>query len=335
MWALKNATPYAADRFVTVDPHGERRWVVVVKGTFDIHPDGSTTPAETQEPALFAPEYVGDDAESSLRWEVDLQPAKTGTDVYVVGSAFAPQGRPCTELTVGLQMPGRTKTLQVTGDRVWERNAVGLVEPSAPLPFTEMPIVYERAYGGYDRQDKDPGAHRLLPENPVGRGFFTSLGHRNGKPLPNVTYPGKGMSDGVAGFGAIASHWQPRMSFQGTYDAKWLEEQKPLLPLDWDPRVLSCAPADQQFRPHLRGGEPFAVVNMSPHAPAVRFKLPKHYFGLKTIAGAKTFEHRARIDTVVIEPRHPRVLVVWHSELACHHDIDAIDHTIILEKQYV
>jgi hypothetical protein len=315
MWALKNTTPYVAERFVTIDPSGERRWVVAIKGTFDIQPDGSTSPAQTQVPAFFAPEFVGDDAESSVRYEADLRPAKPSTDVYVVGSAFAPGDKALTGLAVGLQMPGRTKSLQVTGDRVWERNAVGLVEPSAPLPFTQMPLVYERSFGGYDRADKDPTAHRLLPENPVGTG--------------------KAFDDGVAGFGAIASHWQPRISFQGTYDVKWLEEQKPLLPLDWDPQVLMCAPADQQFRPHLRGGEAFAVVNMCPSTPVVRFTVPKHYFGLKTIAGAKTFEHRARIDTVVIEPEHPRVTVVWHSELDCHHDIDAIDHTIILEKRYV
>lgn len=335
MWALKNTTPYAAERFVTIDPHGERRWVVAIKGTFDILPDGSTSAAPTQLPPLFAPEFVGDDAESSVQYEADLRPAKPGTDVYVVGSAFAPRGQALTRLVVGLQMPGRTKSLHVTGDRNWERNAVGLVEPSAARPFTQMPVVYERSFGGYDQADKDPAAHRLLPENPVGTGFFTSNAHRNGRPLPNVSTPGKAVDEGVAGFGAIASHWEPRISFQGTYDAAWLEEQKPLLPLDWDPQVLMCAPPDQQFRPHLRGGEAFAVVNMCPLAQVVRFALPKHYFGLKTIAGDKTFEHRAWLDTVIIEPEHPRVIVVWHSELACHHEIDDIDYTIILEKRYV
>jgi len=332
MWEIANPTPYEADRAIVVDKHGEKHWVVVVKGTFDIAPDGSTSPAEEQFKVCPGPVYRGKDGESSLLYEQDLQAAKPRTDVIVNGNAHAPHGRPTTRMTVGLGTPLGTKTLAVHGDRRFERDLVGGIVKSPPLPFLTMPIVYERAWGGHDREDPEPANQRMDVRNTVGTGVFARASHAVGKPVPNVE-----LLDGQetpVGFGALCSFWQPRLAYQGTYDAKWLEQRKPLLPEDWDPQWLQCAPVDQQIGPHLRGGEPFAVIGMTPGG-TLRFALPKHYFGFTTHVGRRSFEHRAQIDTVVIEPDHPRVIVVWHSTLSCHHHIDDIDFTEIVEKQYV
>ena len=40
-------------------------------------------------------------------------------------------------------------------------------------------------------------------------------------------------------------------------------------------------------------------------------------------------------DTVIIEPSFPRVMVVCHSTLECHHDMDYIDFTLVTQKRYV
>jgi hypothetical protein len=290
--------------------------------------------AEQVEPKI-EPEYRGAPGESSLVYEQDLIAGKPRTDVYVNGTAYAPGGRPVTEMTVGLSTPMGRKTLRVVGDRRWERNLVGLVEPGPTVPFVEMPIVYERAYGGFDKTDPDPAKNRLDPRNPIGTGHFTAQHHKVGKPLPNIEFPDGDVARGPAGFGALCSYWQPRMKYQGTYDAAWIEKRKPLLPDDYDPQFLQCAPVDQQAPATLRGGEPFGVVGMTPGAGAVTFALPKHYFGLATRIGKNVHEHRARMQTVIIEPTFPRVIVVWHSTLSCHHEIDDIDWTEITEKQYV
>jgi hypothetical protein len=225
--------------------------------------------------------------------------------------------------------------VQVLGDRRWEPDVVGGAAAGAPLPFLKIPIVYERAWGGFDRRDPDPKNHRLDERNPVGTGFVTRAVHRIGQPLPNFEpMSGNAESAGPAGFGAVCSFWMPRRAFQGTYDAKWIESRKPLLPADFDPQWLQCAPVDQQIAPHLVGGEPFAVIGMTPGG-TLRFDLPKHYFGFTTHIGTSQHEHRAKIVTVIIEPDHPRVIVVWHTTLSCHHRIDDIDFTEIAEKQYV
>lgn len=333
MWDLSNPTRFAADRTVVIDKTGQKHYVVVVKGTFDIRPGGETSIAEEQVGPVAKPEYLGDDGASSLVYEQDLIAAKPRTDIYVNGSAHGPHGRPTTRMTVGLSTPAGTKSLIVLGDRRWERNLMGIIEPTAPLPFVTMPVVWERAYGGHDREDPDPAAHRLDPRNPIGTGFFTRPAHRKDKLLPNVL-PASGDEAQPAGFGAVCSYWQPRMSYQGTYDAAWMKAKKPLLPDDFDPQWLQCAPTDQQCGPHLRGGEPIGVVGMTPGG-TLRFELPKHYFAFTTHIGRRELEHRAQIQTVVIEPDHPRVIVVWHSTLSCHHDIDDIDFTEIVEKPYV
>lgn len=334
MWVLHNQTPFAAERTITVDVDGARRWVVVVKGTFDIHRDGSTSIAERQVEPKPGPEYNGEDGASSLRYEADLVAAKPRTDIYLNGTAHAPGGRPVTKLTVGLQTPRGNKAILVHGDRIWERTLTGQLEPTPALPFLELPIVYERAYGGYDQQDPDPAHHRLYDRNPLGTGFFTSRAHRRDRPLPNLELPGRPLEAEPAGFGAVCSHWQPRLGYQGTYDARWIEARKPLLPTDYDPQALQCAPADQQVGPHLRGGERFGLVNLD-RTGSLGFALPKHYFAFSTFMGKRRHEHRAKINTVIIEPDHPRVIVVWHTSLACHHEIDDIDYTEIVERPYV
>ncbi len=334
MLALHNQTPFAAERTVVVDVQGARYWVVVIKGTFDIRRDGSVALAKEQVEPKAAPEHHGDPSTSSLRYEADLVAAKPRTDIYLNAKAWAPGGRPITRVTVGLQTPVGNKALVVHGDRLWERTLTGQLEPSPAQPFVEMPIVWERAYGGYDQQDPDPSCHRLYDKNPVGTGFFTSRAHRRNRLLPNLELPGRPLEDQPAGYGALCGHWQPRLPLWGTYDARWLETRKPLLPTDYDPQALQCAPVDQQGSPHLRGGERIGLVNLDPTG-SLGFAVPKHYFALSTFVGKKRLEHRAKIHTVIIEPDHPRVIVVWHSILACHHELDDIDFTEIVEKPYI
>ena len=44
MWALDNQTPFKAERSWSMDLDGRDRWVVVVKGTFQIKADGTPEP---------------------------------------------------------------------------------------------------------------------------------------------------------------------------------------------------------------------------------------------------------------------------------------------------
>lgn len=334
MWEIRDHTPFASAWTIGVDKTGEKQWIVVTKGTFDITDNGDTKIAEEQIEPLFTPEYRGEPGESSLLYEQDLVLAKPRTDIYLNATAYAPSGHPATKVLAGMQTARGNKHLVVYGDRVWESILTGNVAASTPRPFLTMPIVYERAYGGFDRQDPNPANHRLDPRNPVGTGFFTKWGHNAGELMPNIEHYNQSKEAAwAAGFGALCSYWKPRIDFQGTYDDDWIKNRKPLLPNDYDPQTLQCAPPDQQCSPHLRGGEPFNLINLTPNG-ALRFDLPRHRLTYTTCIGSKKLEHRATINTVVIEPDYPRVMIVWHTTLRCHHDIDDIDYTVISEKEY-
>lgn len=340
MWDLWNKTPYAVDRTVAIDKDGGRHWIVVVKATLTIHPDGSTSLADEQAPPVLAPVHAGEPGRSSLLYDSDLVFDKPGTDVVLNASAHAPNGRPVTELSVGVRVGRMQKALVVRGTRWYVRSMLGGVEPSREIePFVRMPIVYERAYGGFDDTASDARHHKLFTANPVGVGVAAEPEFLLGKATPNIEVPGASPSHPVAaGFGAIDSSWSPRRGYAGTYDAAWTESRKPLLPRDFDERYFMSAPIDQQVYPHLNLDHPLELVNLTPGG-TLSVELPKVHLRFTTEFGAysgrEAQTHRAKLHSVIIEPDHPRVMLVWHSRLPCGNAVDDIDGTKIVEKRDV
>src|SRR5205814_119154 len=99
---------------------------------------------------------------------------------------------------------------RVFGDRVWNSSRAGAaIEWVAP--FTRMPLIWERAFGGTDQTEHGPSAE---PRNPVGTGFHAKGGTRpvDGSPLPNIENPSCLLEAPFqtpipAGFAPIAPHW--------------------------------------------------------------------------------------------------------------------------------
>lgn len=332
MWQLDNRTPFAAERAWVRDRDGAEVWLVALKCTFDIRPDGTTKVSAEQPPVLRAPEYYGEAGKSSLKFESDLVLAKTTTDIVVVGHAYAPDARPAVKVDVGFRVGPVTKVLRVYGDRTWET-----LGPSAPLPFLKMPLVYERAYGGADIRSDDP-ARDWEWRNPVGRGFAISRENLKGRALPNVEYAGEPFSSWndrprPAGFGPIGSHWPPRVAFAGTYDDKWVKERQPLVPEDFDDRFFQVVPADQQAPSFLKGGEPVVLRGLTPGAD-LQFQLPRVFPGFETRFFDRSSEiHKQRqLHTVIIESDYPRVSLVWHTALSCHFKVQKLERTIVTVK---
>lgn len=334
MWAIDNRTPYRAGKSWTRDRDGVHLWIVSVKATYDILPDGRTALAEEQLAPLIAPEYRGEPGLSSLRHDAELVAQKPTTDILVNGHAHAPGGRPSANFTASLRVASVHKTLRVRGDRHWEDGAFG-GKASQAEPLSRIPLTYERAFGGHDRATDDPRQHRIDLRNPVGCGLATAAGGRVGTTWPNFEYPNGNLEKaGPAGFGAIDGHWSPRRELMGTYDAAWQATRLPLLPTDWDPQSLQCAPADQRPAQHLRGGEPVELVNLSAEG-LLRFDLPRVHLAFTTRIDGRFEEHRAQLSTVTIEPDLRRLLMVWTTSLACRNDADYLEETTVREKRLI
>lgn len=336
MWEIRNLTPYAAERQFLRDVDGAEVWVVVVRATFAVGPDGTTRVSEQQVDVRRSPAYTGKPGASSLLEETDFTLPKPAVDLLVRGHACAPDETPTERLSIAVKIGERIKTAMVIGDRIWERR-LGRLVASAPRPFLRMPITYERAFGGVDLLSDRPGGVRF-PENPVGQGFGERAEHLVDKPLPNIERPEQlieawDQRPKPVGFGPIARDWEPRAALAGTYDEEWFETRRPLWPTDLSPRFHQCAPVDQQIE-GLRGGEPITLVGFSP-AGAIRFTLPRVALGVRTRLGNETVEQRAALSTVILDADAMQIVLVFASHLRCHGRDHEVLKTTIWEKQIV
>jgi hypothetical protein len=283
--------------------------------------------AKVQEPPVLAPVFSGDPASSSLKYDSDFQLTKPTTDILLHGHAYAPGGRPTTHVDVTMRLGELAKTLRVIGDRRYEKGLMG-VAASAAEPFVRMPITYERTHGGRESHPPaTPDRPQFELSNPVGSGFVAAPGAM----LPNVEYPGRGSANQPGGFGPIPAHWHPRVTFAGTYDDVWRKTRLPLYPDDLDDRFFLCSPEDQRPRAFLRGGDRVELTNLTAHGH-MSFLLPRIAFRFETqFRGKPSVTHRGALHTVVLEPDECRVVMVWHTALRAHADVNRLEVTYVTQ----
>lgn len=331
MWTLFNRTPFAADRNWTRDKDGVHWWIVAVRATFHLAPDGHLRLADEQRPPALAPEYFGEPGKSSLKYDSDLLAAKPGTDLLLVANAHAPGGRPAPIVPVSLRVGQLDKNLLVHGDRVYRAGTAGL-KISAPRSFAVRAIRYELAFGGTDVSDPDPRNHRFDPRNPIGRGLALRPVQLADAPAHAIEYAtGNPGSRGPAGFGPIDPAWQPRLALAGTYDDQWERTKSPLLPDDFDPAYALSSPSDQRLPQPLVGGERVGLLNMSPEG-SLLFEIPRLSFEFTSLFGRRRQPHPGRLVTVLVEPEDHRLSVVWQSTLRVPApEVDYLDGTEIVQ----
>jgi hypothetical protein len=316
MLQVKNTTPLTSALAVFPDKTGVDTLYVVVRGTFALRP--RLTVAEKPLPVALVDEYFADPAESSLKYGSELHIGKPGTDVVLVGRAWAPGGKPVEATTVMVSVAGRRKVIRVFGDRAWRSGG----SFTRPEPFQSVPLVFERAFGG-THQLSDRGPILAEERNPVGVGF---RGQRSktemvGQRLPNLEDPSRlierlGDLQTPACFGFVAPGWLPRRTFAGTYDDAWSRKQAPYLPSDFDLRFLNVAAPELTFDRHLAGGEPVEGLGVSEHGP-LRLDLPRCLPSVVVnIEGAKE-RPPLRLETVLLEPDANRVCLSWRASLPC------------------
>ena len=327
MLQLENKTPFKATIAVFPDRSGIDTLYVIVKATLSLRPGLAL--AEEQVPVVMADEYYGDPALSSLRAGSEMHIGKVGTDVLLIGSAWATDKRPVRQMPVTMSVAERRKTILVTGNRTWRDG-----RPTDPQPFESMPLVWERAFGGVHKtEDKVLAEER----NPVGCGFGggRSAGDVQGQPVPNLEDPAAplqqlGAAPTPACLAPIAPSWLPRRSYAGTYDARWERARAPYLPDDFDPRFFQCAAPEFTFDRYLTGGERVFVSGVMPDGP-IDFTLPDPRLVVAvTIAGAAT-EPRADLETLLLEPDQNRVCFTWRAAVPCDRQTLKVE-TIVVSR---
>jgi hypothetical protein len=313
MLQLENQTPFKATFAVLPDRAGIDTLYVIIKATVNLRPALSL--ADVQVPPTLADEYYEDPAVSSLRYGTEMHIGKLGTDVLLIGRAWAPDKRPVQRMQVGMRVAERQKLILVTGDRVWQDGV-----PSSPQPFESMPLIWERAFGGIHRDGDTVAAEE---RNPVGCGFAggRSASAMQGLPVPNLEDPAAplqqvGQAANPACLAPIAPSWLPRRAYAGTYDERWQRSRAPYLPDDFDPRFFQAAVPEFSFDRYLQPGEQVHAVGVTPDGP-ILFAIPDSLLSVTvTVAGAAQAPD-VNLETLSIEPDENRACFTWRAAVPC------------------
>jgi hypothetical protein len=210
--------------------------------------------AELPDEPVYHERAPGPPAPSLLRCDSFALPFRLATDVVVQGTARSE--RAVAELRVRLCCVGRDfaldHTIVATGDRVVEARPGGSVGLSAPRPFTEMPVRYDRAFGGTDARAElalvSPEARALAaavcddpqelaesgalsyPRNPAGRGHFLLVESALGGAWPNLEWADERLD--VRGFDDLLWPFE-----------RWVDRPSPAafdwVPHGWFPRCAA------------------------------------------------------------------------------------------------
>ena len=316
MLQLKNETPFKAALDLFYDENGIDTLIITVKALFTM----DTPPqifAQQAEPAR-SDEYWAEPGSSSIKLGTDVTLIKPATDIVMTGNACALNGKPVHELDVRLTVGAIDKTVKVFGDRVWKSNGIGLI-PSEPKYFDQMPLIYERAYGGVHLMEKKTLS---VPRNPVGIGFKGKKKKKEltGQPVPNIEDPKNliiiaGDTPDPQGFGWFAPNWEPRKLYAGTYDEVWEKTRAPYLPQDFDLRFYQAAHPDLICSEPPTDGEDVTITNMSLDGE-IHFKLPAVDLDVQAKFKNRTESLNMKVSTIQFEPNNRLFSLVWNGALA-------------------
>lgn len=317
---LCNRTPFAALTFSSVDSDGDPFQVVTLKGSFVIEKDAPLRRADVQVPIRLREVFWEDDRARSLRYEDDLAPRKTATDIIVNATSYAPCGRATSEWHASIAVAEREKRVLVTGPRAWVHTPLLGWSLSPAVPVASLPLRYELAFGG-DGYEK----------NPVGLGFVDPRRVDRSREIrapqilsPDGRLPVLGEPYPVEGFSAIAKAWQPRRVRAGTFAAT----DPPRLPEDFDYAFYNAAHPDLIQDGFLRGNEQVRMENMHPEHAALSFQLPGLVL-LVVLTNRAGYRQgcRAVLDTVFIDADAMRAELTWRAPLAVrdHNSVARID----------
>jgi hypothetical protein len=315
---VENQTPFAFEALFIADEDGRPVLTPIIKATYSIGLDGTLELADDQLRVNFAGEHFGEPGESSPKYEPETAFTKLSTDVVLIGHARAPYPD-STEVYVALEVGPLSKIVRVTGDRHWEKGLLG-PRMSEPQPFAKIPLVWERAYGGWDTSHDNPEKHGWEPRNPIGVGFRTRRSKlEEGAPLPNLEDPGASLTkyrgrSQPTGFGFLSPNWEPRASLAGTYDEAWEKTRMPLLATDFQRRYFNAAPEDLIAPSYLRGDESVSVSHATREG-RLTFALPGLVPPecLVTRRDAQDEVLTTNLDTVIIDADEMQLILLWRS----------------------
>ena len=295
---VNNHTAYPHLLFRTGLEDNKMAAALMVRVSYDII-NGEAVPSENQDWPLSPGPWQSPYGPM----EGDFVFKRGGVDLFVFGSAIAPNNEAIKRMEVSIAIPGKLNhTIAVFGDRTWKSGLLGLTI-SDPKPFVEMALSLENAYGGWDEWDqlKFPYSN-----NPHGKGFIWEKENAIGKSLPNIEDPGN-----------LISKWNDRPHPVGLTAApmcqgrvkKAVEFNKEGTLTKLDPLFYNSAFPElvvEQVSP----GEAIIVKGVT-KTDAFKFTIPEHKIGINLIFDEKSYDRILSIDQIGLETNKNRAFITY------------------------
>lgn len=179
MSAIDNRTGFPHAWVEKSGPGGQVFDVLVVRGTFDFAEHSQRLIlADTQTPIVYGDQYSGPAGDNPLRAvlraEGNLALFKPATDVYLSGTAHAPDDAPQRTWTAALQIGPVQSLLRLHGPRRFKRRW-GRWWLSRAEPVASVALDYRKAFGGSfasEASDEATAEFTYKPDNPAGCGWL-------------------------------------------------------------------------------------------------------------------------------------------------------------------
>lgn len=294
------------DAFLFSGEAGERGLgvVLVAKATYDISGGGLERVLDASWPVHLEP------LETPYGpFPQDMAHRKPRLDLILLGKAHAPGGEPVQEMEVFLELDDFKYRLAVIGDRVWTPDGDGWV-PSAPEPFTELPLTYDLAFGGKAITE---WGELVWPDNPEGKGFCPEPGEAEGVALPNLEAPGERIADPADRPRVVGTAPYPMTGGLRLSQFSRAGEDGPeaATPLEVEPLVCNWAHPDLMLD-RDRGYRLLRVSGVSPDGDLTA-RIPSFPGRITLRHGPDRLQMETLLDTIIIQAEEQRLTLRWRA----------------------
>ncbi len=298
---LKNHTRYPAILVRTgIDEHNMAA-AVVVRTTYDLSADDTSSLSDEQIWQVSAPPWEGPQGPM----ESDEILYRGGVDLFIFGFARPPVGRRVRHMELGIRVGSNfERRFAVFGRRIWERSGNQL-RAGKPEPIVQISLGPESAFGGKDLWDELPIPY---PQNPVGIGYYLTAESAEGSPLPFLECP---------------EH--PIINWDDKPEPVWLTpcpfSAGPRLEngYDFDPRTgeitrlkpeLFNAAHPRMIVPQVHPGDEIVIAGVQ-ESGLFRFRVPDLKLETNFQFDSEIFSRLLKVDQIGIEVEKRRVFITW------------------------
>jgi len=301
---LKNYTPFKGMAWESVDCNNQNFVTSLLRLKFKLLKNDTSNEWKMQllpdQGELFGADvFYDEEVMGSVKYESDYVPFKVCADLIVNATAVAPNDKELSSWSCGVVL--------------YDPNGVKLnslrLEVKGPLTHglresvKNVPIRYELAKGGTLSAKKDDEgkliATKLDLYNHAGCGKYPN--HEKSKLCCEQNFYAGHSLKIPPGFGVIHRSWKSRLDLAGTYDKKWVKNQHPLPPHDFNYLHNQAAHPLLMVKEYIQAGSKIELENLSQESSNISFTIPEFKLLSRVKTQTDSTMEVLMLDTLIVD----------------------------------